>query len=692
MKSKFTVFIIFLAFTITIYSQLQWQEGGIPLNHDYPLYWYANSGAMIDEVSYFVWSDTQSGDPDLMMQGYDAGGDAVWQNDLVVCNSAKYQGRGQVIAASDGNIIVAWHDTRDMPGLYFGEEYDIYLQKISPEGEFLWEDNGVYVGLCYPYDYQIISDDQGGCYLGFRTDTGHESPVAFWHIISDGTCCPNWENGIIIECISYSYNMISDGDGNLIVYSAQDSISTVNKLSPLGNLLWEDIPIFDYHAFNAQIFQREGSLDIIVDFSNDIYMQQLNDNGEPVWDEPLLIYSSPSYVSTFYCTPAINGYYINFYQYQVSNILMRIDYLGDVIWTSILEPDYAFSGIKGMSNGNVRAWNSSSMEFTIWEYDGDSNNVGPAEGLWNLQFQNEYWHSIVGVFGEGNLSAIGWRDITDEQENEVLHYQLIDESGETVCGAEGAEISRGRNSGQICKGVYKIDDLEIVLLKSFYMGDQRLIMKLFDEDGNIVGDPEGMPISDSDASDAKPLGVYNDKLYFLMEMRDDENPESEALFINAVDFSAEPELVWGTVGHYLGEGEFINTTINMTTIPSEDNTLLLSWNVQSPHGYGRVQKMVNDEFVWENGGLIFPWLNFNTHRIKAYNDYILRMISWGNGYYLNRVDENGEMMWHDELLMNFTALVDFPIAIPQENGNMLFLLGEHTTFGMQLVEYRITPE
>ena len=692
MKNKITVLFIFLIFTITIYSQLQWQAGGIHVNNDYPLYWYNNSGAVIDDVSYFVWSDSQSGNPDLMMQGYDTNGNPVWQNDLVVCDAAKYQGRGQVIAASDGNIIVSWHDTRDRPGLYFGQDYDIYLQKVTPAGEILWEDNDVYVGLCYPYDYRFISDDQGGCYLAFHTDTGHESPVAFWHIISDGTCCPNWETGIIIEGISYSYQILSDGDGNLIVFSPQDELSVVTKLSALGEVIWDEIPIFDYYVFNANLFRRENSVDIIFDVSNEIYMQQINDNGELVWDEPLLIFSSSTYLSTFYCTPANDGYYINFYESQGGNYLMRVDYQGEDIWTTILDSDYGFDGIKGMSNGNVRVWNFSLSGFTIWEYDGDSNPVGPEEGLWSMTFQNEYWYPIVGVFGEGNLSAIGWRDMTADQENEVLSYQLIDESGEPVCGAEGTEISRGRNSGQICKGVYKIDDLEIVLMKSYYMGDQRMMMKLFDEDGNIVGDPEGMPISDADANYAEPLGIYNDRLYFIMEFEDAGNPDSEVLYINAVDFSSEPELVWGEGGLYLGEGEFINTTINMTTIPGEDNTLLFSWNVQSPHGYGRVQKMVSDEFVWEDGGLIFPWLNFDTHRIMAYNDYILRMISWGNGYYLNRVDENGGMMWDDELLMNLTFLVDFPIAIPQENGNMLFLLGEHTTFGMQLVEYRITPE
>lgn len=692
MKNKITVLLIFLTFTISIYAQLQWQEGGIPVNHDYPLYWYENSGAVINDISYFVWSDTQSGDPDLLMQGYDIDGEPVWQSDLIICDAPKYQGRGQIIAASDGNIIIAWHDTRDRPGLYFGEDYDIYLQKITPAGEMLWENNGVFVGLCYPYDYQIISDDQGGCYLGFRTDTGHENPVAFWHIISDGTCCPNWETGIIIEGIRYNYITLSDGDGNLIIYSAQDSISTVNKLSPLGDLIWDDISIIDDNAFNAHIFKRENSLDILIDVSNEIYMQQINDNGELMWEEPVLIYSSPSYMSTFYCTPALDGYYLNFYQYQVSNILLRINYQGELVWTSELEANYGFDGIKGMSNGNVRLWDYSYAEFTIWEYDSDGNITGPEEGLWNITFPASIWNLTFGVFGEGNISAMCWREMNSEQENEVLRYQLINEESEIICGEDGEEISRGRNSGLTCKGIYKIDDMEIVLMNSYYMGERQMIMKLFDEDGNIAGDPEGLPISDADANYTEPLGIYNDRFYFIMELDDDGNPDSEVLYINAVDFSGEPELVWGEVGRYLGEGEFINTTINLTTIPGEDNTLLFIWNVQSPYGYGRVQKIVDDEFVWQNGGLIYPWLTFDTHRINAYNDYILRMISWGNGYYLNRVDENGEMMWDDELPLNLTALYELPIAIPQENGNMLFLLGEYNAAGLQLVEFRITPE
>jgi Secretion system C-terminal sorting domain len=148
----------------------------------------------------------------------------------------------------------------------------------------------------------------------------------------------------------------------------------------------------------------------------------------------------------------------------------------------------------------------------------------------------------------------------------------------------------------------------------------------------------------------------------------------------------------GESGIHLGEGRFTNTNISMTTIPGEENTLLFSWNVHSPFGYGRVQKMVDDEFVWQDGGNIYPYETSNTHSLIAYNDYELRMISWGNGYYLNRVDSNGEPMWDSDILLAGNDVYDLPVAIPLANGNMLFLMGEYISNGLKLVEHRITPD
>jgi Secretion system C-terminal sorting domain len=691
MRTKITIVLILFSLTFVINAQLQWQTGGMPVNVDYPLYWYDNSGAVVDEISYYVWSDSQSGDPDLYMQAYNANGAAIWQSDLLICDAAKYQGRSQVIAASDGNLIIGWHDTRNIPGLYFGESYEIYLQKISPAGEILWDTDGVFVGVGCPYDYTLISDDQGGCYLGFR-NAGNRDLIKYWHFNAEGTCCPNWETGIPLEEDYYSYSMTTDGNGNLVIYYAQELASKIFKLSPLGEVIWEDIMITESYAFTNSIFQRGDTLEVIFLVGNDIFLQKIDLTGALIFDEPLLLYSSPTLISNFRVTPSIEDYLIYYYQYDTGNNVLKINSSGEELWSRFLDTDYSYNGIYGMENGNFRLWRRGSINVTLWEYDSEGELFSPEEGWWTYESETNSWSCMFGVFSGGNITSCGWRLMNDDHDNEILTCQIINQSGQAVCGEEGSEISRGRNSSLFCENVYKVNDLEAVFLESHYMNESQMVMKLFDEDGNVAGAPDGMPISSPDADRTQTLDVIDERIYFVMEVPDPETSGQEFLYLNAVDFSGDPELVWGEDGIFLGEGEFINSNINMTTIPGEDNVLLFSWNLDSPHGYARVQKMVGDQFIWEDGGVIYPWSNSDTHRIVAYNDYIFRMTSWGSGYFLNRVDENGETMWDEEVPFNITAMAEYPIGIPQANGNMLFLLGEHTTFGMQLVEYRITPE
>ncbi|MCF7911201.1 MAG: T9SS type A sorting domain-containing protein [Candidatus Cloacimonetes bacterium] len=692
MKTKITILFFLVLLSYALNAQLQWQTGGMPVNVDYPLYWYDESGAVVDEISYYVWSESQTGDPDLYMQAYNVNGVAIWQSDLLICEAAKYQGRSQVIAASDGNLIVGWHDTRNIPGLYFGDGYEIYLQKVSPAGEILWGANGVCVSDCYPYTYRLISDDQGGCYLSFRCGDGNGNYINFWHYNSEGVCCPNWETGISLDVEFYDYEMITDGNGNLVIYYPEESVNKLTKLSPLGEFIWEGIIITDYYASKTYLFQQGDTLDMIFRVSNEIFLQKIDLTGSAVFDEPLLLLSSPIYISSFIVTSSIDSYYIYFYQYDTGNTVIKIDSAGEELWSNYLNSDYSYSGIYGMGNGNFRLWRRGSITVTLWEYDSDGELYSPEEGWWDYESETNTWGCMFGVFSGGNITSCGWRLMNDDPENEILTCQIINESGQAVCGEEGSEISRGRNSSLFCENVYKVNDLEAVFLESYYLNERRMVMKLFNEDGNVVGASAGMQISSPEADYSQTLGVIEERIYFVMEVPDPETSGPEFLYLNAVDFSVEPELVWGEDGIFLGEGEFINTNINMTTIPDEDNALLFTWNLDSPHGYARVQKMVNDEFVWEEGGIIYPWANSDTHWIVAYHDYIFRMTSWGSGYFLSRVDENGEMMWDEEVPFNITAMADYPTGIPQTDGNMLFLVAEHTTFGMQLLEYRITPE
>jgi hypothetical protein len=546
MNRKITIFLLFMACCTLSFSQLQWQEGGMPVSVNYPLYWYNNSGLVAGDNTYFVWSDSQSGTPDLYLQGYDNNGVALWAEDILICDAAKYQGRCQIISSDNGNLILGWHDTRNMAGFSLGEEYDIYMQKISPAGESIWQEGGVYVGLCLPYDFQISSDGYGGCYVGCQSVIDEENVSAFWHISSEGSYYPGWEDGIIFE--AGDNNHITDIDGNLIISTSLEETSLLRKLSPLGDLIWENLVIADSNIDNIHLYQREGTLDILY-IAENACLQQVNDLGELLWDEPLLLYSSTDEIENLHVAQTEDGYFVSLDETSLGRLMMKIDFSGNELWDDWQEFEQLFGGILAMANGNFRLWQETEAGVTLWEYDTNAILISPEEGWWHWDYPVEYLYYQSGFFHEGNITSIGWRQINNDHENEVITYQSINEYGTAICGAEGTEISRGRNIQHYCRGVYKINDLEIVVFrKGDYLNGYPMYINMYDEDGNPVGDTDGMPISDPLSEATLMMGVYQDRLYFMMKYDDPENYDTERLNLNAVDFSGEPELVWGKAG------------------------------------------------------------------------------------------------------------------------------------------------
>lgn len=671
-------FLLLLLCIGLLFGQLQWQDGGVPVNVNYPLYWYNSGAKVINGVSYFVWTESISGDPDLYMQGYDANGDQIWEEHLLICDAPKYQGRAEVIAADGDNVIVAWQDTRNIPGLYFGEGYEIYLQKISAAGEYLWEEAVVLPEECYRYEFNLLPDNFGGCYISYNTNA--------WHINTDGELYPGWESGISVSENYYSYNQVVDSDGNLVVAFNEGDSCYVSKISAFGDFEWDHLQISDFYLNTDNLFSDNNTVTILSRTDHSLYMQYISEEGE-VWTEPVELYSSENYFSELLADRNSNGYYMLCCEYETGWRAFKISSMGEVFWNNALTIYNGFEGLQTLSNDNYRVWGRGEQDFTLWEYNNEGTLISPEDGWCQLDFPQYSYSVYISAFGGEDATTIGFKNCPSDSDEEILTFQIINENGILVCGDEFAEISRGRNDFQLVDGLFKVNEYEVVLLRKTYSNTRELNMKVFDEDGNQVG--ETMTISSDNIEYAHPIKVIDDRLYFANEVEVD---YESYLYINAVEFDDDPHLVWGEEGLYLGAGGFINNEINITRFDEYENDLLITWTQESPYGNTQMQRLVDDEFVWQYGGITYPCQHGELHRVYAYEDYIMQVISWGNGYYLNRVSEDGEALWDEEILIAGNLCTGKPVGIKLENGNMLFLRGEYTNNGLALVEHRITPE
>jgi len=210
---------------IDIYAQkidsngaVLWGSDGIILynasfNQDNPQICSDEAGGAI-----VTWEDFRSGsDTDIYAQHVDSNGVVKWTpNGNVICNASDNQHSPKITSDGEEGGIITWYDYRS------GSDYDIYAQRINPNGTVRWILNGV--DLCTASDIQnspqICSDDSGGAIIAWNDyRSGSNWDIYAQRVDSEGD--PQWTlNGEEICIVSNNQDspfICSDGSGGAII-------------------------------------------------------------------------------------------------------------------------------------------------------------------------------------------------------------------------------------------------------------------------------------------------------------------------------------------------------------------------------------------------------------------------------------------------------------------------------------------
>jgi hypothetical protein len=267
-----------------------------------------------------AWADERAGGPrnDVYAQRVSPGGEIMWQEDGVPVSVPCY-GQPILHIVSDGSdgAIVAWlYNKRD------SGNFHVHAQRLSPDGEPLWQEGGVQVNALPAESYPLgmASDGTGGAIMAWHpslswgeltTEEGTLQGLRAQRSDSEGRL--QWlEEAKLFVDVNVSGRIgswggmlgapvVADGSGGAIivgVFQSSGPLPRAQKLSPEGKPLWE---VGGVQLFPEPRARSYGNLQVMSDGSggvvivaeagrrfaywNRIYAQRIDSQGNPLWTE-----------------------------------------------------------------------------------------------------------------------------------------------------------------------------------------------------------------------------------------------------------------------------------------------------------------------------------------------------------------------------------------------------------------------
>ncbi|NVM30947.1 MAG: hypothetical protein HWN65_19050, partial [Candidatus Helarchaeota archaeon] len=245
-----------------------------------------------------TWQDGRSGGGwDIYAQRILAGGSVRWAtNGTVICTETNNQQNPQICSDGAGGAIITWQDGRS------GGGWDIYAQIIDSTGIIQWTANGTAISTAVNNQEgaQICTDGIGGSFITWKDlRTGMADIYTFRIRCAEGV---KWTNNGTVICTASNDQEVSqtcsDGTGGAII-TWRDNRSGggydiyAQQINATGHPLWagNGTPICttSNNQINPQICSDGvgGAIITWQDFRSgsfyDVYARRINATGHPLW-------------------------------------------------------------------------------------------------------------------------------------------------------------------------------------------------------------------------------------------------------------------------------------------------------------------------------------------------------------------------------------------------------------------------
>jgi PKD repeat protein len=335
--------------TIEINVTPTWPAAVCTENGDqyYPLITADGSGGVI-----ITWQDRRGGDNwDIYAQRVDSTGKTLWtSNGVAICTAANSQEDLQITTDSSGGAVITWQDNRN-------GNYDIYAQRIDSTGKILWAENGL--GICtaanHQYFPQITSDGSGGAIITWQDFRSGSYDIYSQRISGNGEILWNADGVAICTAGNNqgSPQIISDGSGSVIItwndHRSRNSDIYVQRIDNIGTPKWTGngvaICMAAINPGGPEIIS-DGSGGAIITWEDqrngnyDIYARRIDSTGKPLWTpdgEAICTAENTQYWPQI-TTDGFGGAIITWHDKRSNNdgdiYAQRIDSTGKLVWTA----------------------------------------------------------------------------------------------------------------------------------------------------------------------------------------------------------------------------------------------------------------------------------------------------------------------------------------------------------------------
>ncbi len=332
-----------------------------------------------------------------------------------------------VVNPDNGESYISWFSKFD------GVNYDIYMQRLDVNGNKLWGENGLlisyHMATDWVTDYDLVIDNDRCAVLVAQDNKTGIGNICAYRMSPEGEFL--WgDDGIILtddNDIGYSPKAIVDQDGNIVFAwevlpgdTTQFRKIHLQKLSPGGQLLWDDNVIIStdsMHCVMPYILPSEDNSTIIVWVESGIpdtsgswlymypYAQKIDSDGNFAWQSKVAIDTLDNMPLKAFFPSMVSDGNSGFF----------------VGWWAIFGPHYT-SYVQHVNSEGVAQWTPNGVnvsDLILYEHAGPVLTYLPQNDelfvFWNELREYSATDAQCAIFGQ-KFSNTGERLWTDEGE------------------------------------------------------------------------------------------------------------------------------------------------------------------------------------------------------------------------------------------------------------------------------------